>query len=132
MSAADRQKWDAKYTAERAPFEPSAVLVGLSNYLPRQGRALEVAGGAGRNSIWLARRGLDVTMADISPVGLAVAKERALAAGVRVQTLEIDLEQQPIFGGPFDLVVSVCYLCRHLFSQFPSLLSDRGVLVVVQ
>jgi SAM-dependent methyltransferase len=100
--------------------------------LPAGGRALDIAGGAGRNAIWLARQGFDVTIADVSSVGLALARERAAAANVKIQTLEIDVEQQPLPAGPFDLVLSHCYLCRHLFPQFPRLLSDDGRLVVIQ
>ena len=67
MSQADRQKWNDKYAAGfPMPREPAAVLVGLDRFLPRRGRALDVAGGAGRHGIWLAQRGLDVTIADIS------------------------------------------------------------------
>ncbi|HEY2413041.1 MAG TPA: class I SAM-dependent methyltransferase [Pirellulaceae bacterium] len=132
MSDFDRDKWNAKYAAMDAPREPSAVLVALEKHLPRAGRAIEIAGGGGRNSIWLARRGLDVTLTDISPVGLEIARQRAEQASVVIQAVAIDLEQQPLPGGPFDLIVSVCYLCRHLFPQFSSLLADDGRLVVIQ
>jgi tellurite methyltransferase len=133
MPAADRKKWDAKYAgAENAPREASAVLVGLADYLPMEGSALDIAGGAGRHAIWLAKRGLNVTLADISPVGLALAKQRAAEEGVSLETLEIDLEQATVLGGPYDLIVSVCYLCRHLFPQFPVLLRPGGALVVIQ
>jgi tellurite methyltransferase len=133
MSLADRQKWDAKYAAaETAPREPSAVLVSLADYLPTHGRALETAGGAGRNAIWLAQRGLEVTIADISPVGLALAEERAAAARVRITTIAIDLERDALPAGPFDLVVSVCYLWRPLFAEIPRLLGPGGRLVVIQ
>ncbi|HZN34298.1 MAG TPA: methyltransferase domain-containing protein, partial [Pirellulaceae bacterium] len=77
MSAADRQKWNAKYAVEIPPREPSAVLVGLDRFLPKVGRALDAGGGGGRNAIWLAQRGLDVTLADISAKGLAISRERA-------------------------------------------------------
>jgi tellurite methyltransferase len=133
MSAADRQKWDAKYAAaETAPREPSAVLVGLAEYLPSQGRALDIAGGAGRNAIWLAKRGLDVTIADVSPIGLALARERADAVQVIIETIEIDLEQCPLPRGPYDVILSVCYLWRSLFAQYPGSLAPGGVLVVIQ
>jgi len=133
MPAADREKWDAKYAAaDPESFGPSAVLVGLGAYLPDRGRALDVAGGAGRNAIWLAQRGLDVTIPDVSPVGLALARRRAADFGVAVQTLEIDLEQERLDGNPFDLIVSVCYLWRPLFAEFPRLLNAGGTLVVVQ
>lgn len=133
MSDFDRDKWNAKYAdSSFAPSEPSAVLVGLAEYLPTRGQAIDIAGGGGRNAIWLARRGLDVTLADISTVGLKLARERAVAAGVNIETLEIDLEVQPLPAGPFDVISCVCYLGRHLFPQFPGLLASRGTLVVVQ
>jgi len=133
MSAADREKWNAKYAGpEAAPAKPSAVLMQLAEYLPISGRALDIAGGAGRNAIWLARRGLKVTLADISSVGLALARARAVAAHVEIETVELDLERQSLPTGPFELVLTNCYLCRHLFPSFPTLLADDGRLVVVQ
>jgi tellurite methyltransferase len=133
MSLIDREKWDAKYSAaEVAAREPSAVLLGLSHHLPTAGRALDVAGGAGRNAIWLARRGLDVTIADVSPVGLALAQQRGAECGVTIQTVQVDFEQGTLPAGPFNLIVSICYLWRPLFSQYPRLLAPGGRLAVVQ
>jgi len=133
LSLADRTKWDAKYAAaDSAPREPSAVLTSLADYLPTCGRALDIAGGAGRNAIWLAQRGLDMTIADISTVGLALVKERAAAAGVTVNTIAIDLERDPLPAGPFDLILSVCYLWRPLFAEIPRILAPGGRLVVIQ
>lgn len=114
------------------PREPATVLVGLDRYLPRHGRGLDVAGGAGRHGIWLAERGLDVTIADISARGLALAREEAAAAGVRITTLETDLELAPFPAGPWDLIVSVCYLQRQLFDAYPRALAPGGILAVVQ
>ena len=133
MSDFDRQKWNAKYAdASFAPREPSAGLVALDRFLPRRGRALEVAGGAGRHSIWLARRGLDVTIADISTVGLAQARQRAAEAGVTLRTLETDLQESPFPPSPWDLIVSVCFLWRPIYAAYPAALAPGGVLVVIQ
>ena len=133
MSHIDREKWNAKHaTGWAMPREPAAVFVGLGPYLPRRGRALDVAGGAGRHGIWLAQRGLDVTIADISPLGLALAREQATVAGVHVATLETDLELDPFPAGPWDLIVSVCYLLRPLYAVYPQFLAPDGILAVVQ
>jgi hypothetical protein len=133
MSDFDRQKWNAKYAdADFAPREPSVGLVRLDRFLPRRGRALEVAGGAGRHAIWLAGRGLDVTIADISAVGLAQARERAAAAGLAIRTLEIDLQEDPFPAGPWDLIVSVCFLWRPIYAAYPAALAPGGLLVVIQ
>jgi len=133
MPAADRQKWNAKYAAaDSAPREPSAVLLSLDAYLPTHGRALDIAGGAGRNAIWLAKRGLDVTIADVSPVGLALARQRAAAEQVSIETIETDLEHSPLPRGPFELILSICYLWRPLFAQFPASLAPGRILAVIQ
>lgn len=129
----DRSKWNAKYAAgEMAGREPSAVLVSLDPLLPRQGKAIDLAGGAGRHGLWLARRGLDVTIADISAVGLQLARERAAAAGVTLRTLETDLQDQQFPAGPWNLIFSVCYLWRPLFAALHQALAPGGLLVVIQ
>jgi tellurite methyltransferase len=134
MPTADREKWDAKYsTVAGVPTEPSAVLIGLAAFLPTSGRALDVAGGAGRNALWLAARSLDVTIWDVSPVGLALARHRANAANLRLETAEIDLESaEHLPTGQFDLILSVCYLFRPLLARLPSVLKPGGTLIVIQ
>lgn len=133
MSQFDREKWDAKYAVEaNAPRQPSQGLLALEAFLPQSGRALEIAAGGGRHAIWLAERGLEVTAADISPVGLAIAARRARQANVSLRTLEIDLEQQPFPAGPWDVILSVCYLQRELFAEYPRRLALGGRLIVIQ
>lgn len=130
MANADRQKWDARYAAEGAPEEPSAWLASLSDHLPKEGRALDVAGGAGRNAIWLAKRGLRVTLVDVSPVGLSLAEKRAREAGVTIETIRRDLEDEPLPEGPWDVILQSHYLERALFRQYPQILAPHGLLVV--
>ena len=133
MSDADRQKWNAKYSdPEFAPRNPSPVLLSLASYLPTAGNALDIAGGAGRHAIWLAQRGLDVTLADISPIGLQLARDRAASAGVKLHTLETDLAEQGLPPGPWDVITSVCYLWKPTPALIASLLAPRGVFVMIQ
>jgi tellurite methyltransferase len=134
MAGGDRARWDARYR-DRGPehgADPSPVLVALDDLLPRRGYALDVAGGAGRNACWLARRGLDVTIADVSPVGLELARAAAAAAGLTLRLVETDLEIDPLPGGPYDLIVSIDFLCRALFAAFPAALVPGGLLVYSQ
>jgi tellurite methyltransferase len=132
MAEADRHAWDARHRERGGgPQEPSGVLVAHDALLPRRGRALDVAGGTGRNALWLARRGLDVTLADISGVALELARQDAARSGVPVRTLAIDLESEPLPPGPWDLIVCVHYLWRPLFDAIPAALAPGGRLVVV-
>lgn len=138
MPEFDRQKWNAKYQDPAvAPTEPSRVLVRLLETMKpttddRKRTALDLASGAGRHGIYLAKLGYAVTLCDVSEVGLALAKQRADAQGVDVLTKVWDLEEGPVLEGTWDLIVSVCYLHRPLFKQIPRLLSPGGHFVMVQ
>ena len=132
MSAEDKTKWDTRYAEhDGSPADPAHALIDLGEFIPRGGTALEIAGGAGRNSIWLARRGLDVTIVDISEIGLKVAAKRAQAAGVTIRTVPLDVDYDELPPGPWDLILCAYFLHRPLFSTFPKLLRPSGVLVVI-
>ena len=78
--------WSDRYreAGDRYLFgtEPNRFLAHRAALLQAGRSALSVADGEGRNSIWLAEQGLDVTAIEISPV--AVEKARRLAAGRKV------------------------------------------------
>jgi SAM-dependent methyltransferase len=76
--------WDERYSSAGYLFgtDPAAFLSRNADLLPPGATALVVADGEGRNSVFLAEQGLDVTAMDISPVG--VDKARRLAAERRV------------------------------------------------
>jgi SAM-dependent methyltransferase len=133
MSEEDRQKWNARYReGSHSSTHPSRLLIAAEAWLPRQGGALDLAGGTGRHAIWLAKRGLDVTLADVSDVALAIARQRAHEAGVPLTTRQLDLETEPPPPGPWSLTVLFHYLHRPLFSAIPNILAPGGVLVFVQ
>src|SRR5262245_55862732 len=63
----DRERWNAKWRERAGELElPASFLSEHAYLLPTTGKALDLAGGAGRNAIWLARRGFEVTLVDIS------------------------------------------------------------------
>jgi len=122
-------RWDKRYSDEPEVGEPSGWLVSLASRLLRPGLALDVAGGSGRNALWLAKQGWAVTVLDVSTVGLRVAAQEAARRGLSIETLAFDLETQQLPTGPWDLILCLHYLQRSLFSEFPGLLSDEGLLV---
>lgn len=129
MPEADRTRWNERYEAEGAPSDPSPFVTGLDALLPRAGRALDVGGGAGRHARWLARRGLEVTLADVSDVALAQAGAAAEAEGLRLRLLQVDLEAEPLPAGPWDLILCTYFLHRPLFAAFAEALRPGGLLV---
>jgi SAM-dependent methyltransferase len=111
-TAADpsRERWNRRWAGERAHAStaPSEFLIAETEALP-PGRALDVACGAGRNAVWLARRGWAVTGVDFSDVALRAARELAASAGVEVEWIEADAVTWIPPRGAYDLV-TVMYL----------------------
>ena len=129
MAEADREKWDARYRAGQHGAGDPAWLGHFPDDVPQAGRALDVAAGAGRVSVWLARRGFDVLAVDISPVGLALAREAAADEGLRVRTRAMDLEREPLPEGPFDLIACFHYRQWSLFPVIAAQIAPGGVVV---
>ena len=109
----DRQQWDERYSG--AGFEWSmhpnqfaaAELAGLP-----PGRALDLAAGEGRNSVWLAERGWSVTAVDFSGVGLAKGRRLSAARGLpdgQVDWVIADLSEYEPARAAYELVL-IAYL----------------------
>src|SRR5215218_1078553 len=131
MSEHDREKWNARYAGpDAAHAAPSPFLTGLDPLLPRSGRALDVAGGTGRHALWLAARGLAVTLVDVSDVALALAREAAARAGHPLDTRRVDVEEEPLPAGPWDLALVFNFLHRPLLPALAQALGPGGLLVV--
>jgi len=79
-------RWNERFSAPDYIFgtAPNAFLASKAHLFKPGQRALCVADGEGRNSVWLAGRGLEVSAFDISPVGVAKARKLAAERGVRV------------------------------------------------
>lgn len=125
----DRTRWNRRFREEGWPEQPSPYLLSVSAHLPCAGRALDLAGGPGRNAVWLAERGLDVTLVDVSPVALEMAHARAVAAGVALRLVAADLEAEPLPAGPWQVVAWFHYLARPLFPVVAAALTPGGWLV---
>ena len=83
---------------------PNALLVEtVSNITP--GKALDVAMGEGRNAVWLATNGWDVTGFDISEEGLRQANEKAEKAGVKINAVLAASENFDYGNERWDLIV---------------------------
>lgn len=86
MDAAD---WDARYAESELVWSrgPNRLVEAECSDL-QPGRAVDLACGEGRNAIWLAGRGWDVTAVDFSQV--ALDKGRRLAGDVLVDWVRAD------------------------------------------
>ena len=101
----DSDAWNERYAGDDLLWsaEPNRFLVAEVEALPT-GRALDLACGEGRNAVWLAERGWDVTALDVSGVALDRAAGHARDAGVTVAWTHASLAEAAVSPGSFDLV----------------------------
>jgi len=127
----ERAKWDERYAASGliSRAEPSKFLLSNAPWLPTSGLALDIASGEGRNSIFLAERGLETIALDISARALTklarIARERRLS----IMAAAFDLQAFDIPADSFDVVVNFNYLQRDLSSGIIKGLRAGGLLV---
>jgi len=100
--------WDARYNEEGWAFgtEPNDFLREQGDRL-QPGRVLCLAEGQGRNAVWIAQRGHEVTAMDQSTVGLEGAKRLAAERGVTLTTVRADLDGFEIEPGAWQGIVSI-------------------------
>lgn len=106
-----REQWNQRYGAADLVWgaEPNRFLAEELGSVEPVGRVLDLACGEGRNAIWLASRGFEVTAVDFSDVAIERARKLAAARGVEVAWVCEDVTAYEPEAGAFDRVV-ILYL----------------------
>ena len=131
MSLKDKEKWDAKYNCEDfiTGKDPCDWLESNADLLNGKGKALDIAAGEGRNSVFAASLGYKVICMDISDIALAKAKTLATENNVDITLLSADLDNSPLPENEYDLVLCFNFLERKLFPEIKKTLKSNGILV---
>ena len=120
--------WNQRYrTRDTLDEQPAAMLVEALEGVP-PGRALDLACGAGRNAVWLAREGWEVVALDGADEAIRLLREREPSIDARVYNLEAGAAL-PFENASFDLVVILYYLHRPLFAEAKRLVRPGGLVV---
>lgn len=126
------QRWDRRYAhlPPEARTEPTPFMATVLPRLPAEGRALDVAAGAGRHAIALVQHGLRVDAIDISRQGLWLARQRAMAAGLepgrQLRFFVADIERPWLPHAHYDLILVSFFLYRPLFPLIKERLRPGG------
>jgi SAM-dependent methyltransferase len=130
--------WDQRFAGAQYVFgtEPNAYLAAQRHLFVPGKRALAVADGEGRNSVWLAQQGLVVDAFDISAVGVDKARSLAERSGVAVHYQVSDCDNWQWEPEAYDYVVAIFMqfadpqLRRRLFAGMAATLKPGGYLIL--
>ncbi|MBS9532644.1 methyltransferase domain-containing protein [Mycobacterium sp. M1] len=136
MTDDDRAHWDERYVGRGAPepdaVAPATVFLPHVRAFPTAGSAVDIACGPGTAAVWLARRGMQVTGFDVSPVAVAQARELAERSGVgdRCRFTVVDLDDGLPDGPPVDVVYCARFRDTRLYRPMADRLAAGGLLAV--
>ncbi len=108
-----RQKYEEGNVPWDAQLPPPEVIALAAELAP--GRALDLGCGYGRASIYLAQNGWQVDGVDFVAAALAVARQRAAAAGVQINLHQASVTDLSFLKGLYDLAVDVG--CAHALDE---------------
>ena len=135
MAERTRQRWNYILTDSLARAKvlneaPNALLVETIQHL-KPGTALDADMGEGRNAIYLAQQGWQVTGVDIAEKALAFAQKRAQAKVVKITTIEYDMATYDWGTRKWDLIV-LSYAGGRTYAQRVAKALKPGGLVVLE
>ena len=131
------QRWQHRFDIEGYLFgeQPNAYLARQQQHL-QPGLALSVADGEGRNSVWLAKQGLQVDAFDFSSKAVDKAHQLATAHHVQVNFQCSDWQSFAWPQARYDNVVGIFFQFAgpdqraQLFARMDACLKPGGVLVI--
>lgn len=109
-SSLERDNWNQRYAAKEFIWTATANQFVVEEVAPlAPGKALDLAAGEARNSVWLAERGWQVCAVDFSEVALDKGKQLAMQRHVadRIDFQAADLRAYTPDSGEFDLVMLI-------------------------
>ncbi|MBL8221517.1 MAG: methyltransferase domain-containing protein [Bryobacterales bacterium] len=123
--------YDPVYSSPKpkSPTAPTPLLVEAAA-LRKPGRALDIAMGQGRNALYLARQGWDVTGFDTSQQGLNHARKSAAAARLRLNAIHASDEEFDFGVAQWDLIALIYPIEKRSVYRIRQALKPGGVAVV--
>lgn len=106
--------WNTRFQTENYVYgkEPNAFLKEFQKKIKNSGDALAIAEGEGRNAVYLAQQGMNVTAWDYAESGLAKTNKLAEERNVAVSTELVDLNKANWHEAKWDEIVCI-------FGHFP-------------
>lgn len=141
MSHPDAEQfWSGRYAAAGDDYlfgtAPNKFLKSQLHRLRPGLKALSVADGEGRNSVWLAEEGLAVTAVEVSPVALHKARRLAVTRHAKVDFMLADILKWAWPEAGYDVVAGIFIQFAapaersFLFERMQAAISPGGLLLL--
>jgi len=134
MSQKDQLKWDKKYTDNPRLLESreASTIVQRFSKLASGKKALDIACGTGRNTLYLAQNGFEVDALDISAVALQELSQQMNKVTdlsfIHTQLVDLDQYNPPL--SHYNLIINIHFLDRSLISKLGKALKKDGILII--
>lgn len=130
VSASQKERWNTRYDRTMYIYgkAPTAFLAQKIDILTR-GKALVLAMGEGRNAVYLAQQGFDVTGVDISDVAIAKTQQLAAEKDATVTTVVADLTTYNMGKAQYDLITNFYYYDPAMFPRVIEALKPQGMFI---
>lgn len=129
--------WDVRYDSDTYVFgtEPNDFLKSVAEQIKPNSKVLCLADGEGRNGVYLAEQGHQVTAIDQSQVGLDKAQQLAQKRGVKLATTVADLSDYDLGRECWDCIVSIFFhippvLQKVIYPRVIDALKPGGLLIL--
>lgn len=126
-----KSAWDQAYARPSFLFgkSPAKFLAENFDYLPANSKILDMGMGEGRNAVFLAQKGHQVTGVDISSVAIKKTHMLAKEFGVKVKGIVASLEKYKFPKNHFDAIICFYYVDRDLTKKMLKWLKPGGLII---
>ena len=134
MGLKDKEKWDTKYLKKPQLLIPRDASIHLQKYIDivKKGRALDLACGSGRNTLFLAQNGFEVDALDIAQIALDALQIQLKSENLShlVDTKLVDLDNFSTNHETYNLILMCNFLDRELIQKAKQNLNKDGIFIV--
>jgi 2-polyprenyl-3-methyl-5-hydroxy-6-metoxy-1,4-benzoquinol methylase len=132
-----QEMWNTRFASSEYVYGelPNIFLVEHLDKLLGCKKVLLIAEGEGRNAVYLARQGLDVTAVDFSEVGRDKCLSLASKYNVKVDYHVADLANYDFPSNTYDAVIGIfahtpAFIRKSVHAQIPSALKQNGICLI--
>ncbi len=126
-----KTQWDQKYARSTFIYgkSPAPFLAENYHYIPFQSSILDMGMGEGRNAVFMAQKGYNVTGVDLSSVAVKKSYLLAQEFGVKIKGVVASLKDYKIPPSSFDAIICFYWVDRSMVDKIKNWLKPGGILI---